>query len=224
MNSEVRKIKEEGLHDEQILGNRDEKSHVKMDLCYKINQNMSNFYSANERKSYDEYVELIIQNIYMILRTFARVNIYPEGFYNIIKNRKGILLDSKDNPEIEQSIADFYKEISREFSLLKSRREPSNDSNIGNTYDDMRHFYVEHGLEQNNKDLVNDKQYMDRLCFKSSFLTEKFIITDSFDEDIECLMDLMFLYMSFLVEVGYNPKERLNEVIEENKNIKSNKR
>ena len=220
MDAEVRKI-ENDLEEENVrelwdMRNRDAE---KKNLCLSLNENMYAFHTpyGRDKMNYqlDDYVEKIVQNIYIILKLFARLNIYPEGFFEIIKERKEKQINNR-----EDNIVDFYKKIDREFSYLKSKKSPSLLEDIGVTYDKLVQFYQKNNLAYNNPDKINDLKYMDDLCIKNGFITEKIMITDSFDEDIENLMNLMFIYMSFLVDVGINPKDKLSEIIEENKNNK----
>ena len=220
MDAEVRKIgnvlEEEDVQKLWDMRNRDEE---KKQLCLALNDNMYNFYTpyGRDKMNYqlEDYAESIIQNIYIILKLFARLSIYPEGFFEIIKERKENQINNR-----EDNIADFYKKIDKEFSYLKSKKTPSMLEDIGVTYDKLVQFYKVNNLDYNNPDKIKDARYMDNLCFKNSFITENIMVTDSFDEDVENLMNLMFIYMSFLVEVGINPKERLSEIIEENKENK----
>lgn len=223
MDAEVRKISDD-LEEENVqqlwdMRNRDIE---KKKLCLALNENMYTFYTPYGRDKMnfqlEDYAEKVIQNIYTILKLFARLNIYPEGFFEIIKERKENQINNR-----EDNIVDFYKKIDREFSYLKSKKTPSMLEDIGVTYDKLVQFYQKNNLEYNNPDKIKDARYMDNLCFKSSFITENIMVTDSFDEDVENLMNLMFIYMSFLVDVGINPKERLNEIIEEDKENKRTK-
>ncbi len=220
MDAEVRKIsndlEEENVQQLWDMRNRDDE---KKKLCLALNENMYAFYTpyGHDKMNYqlNDYAEQIIQNIYIILKLFARLNIYPEGFFEIIKERKENQLNNRGD-----DIVDFYKKINREFSYLKSKKTPSMLEDIGVTYNKLVQFYQKNNLDYNNPNKINDPKYMDNLCFKSSFITENIMVTDSFDEDVESLMNLMFIYMSFLVDVGINPKERLSEIIEENKENK----
>ena len=48
-----------------------------------------------------------------------------------------------------------------------------------------------------------------------------FNVSDYVYSDVECMTQLLFEYLSFFVEIGVNPKEYLDELIEEKENHKT---
>ena len=222
MDNEVRKIKK-GIEDEDIktFWNNLQKGDVKKDLCYELNENIYAFYSyyGKDKMEYtlDDYVERVIQCIYLVLKTFARLRIYPDGFFDVIKKHKAEKICGEKG-----EVSLLYHDIRNEFARLR-RHIKNNMDDIGKVYEDMVMFYRENGLKYNDASIIDDSHYMDNFCFKNCFITEDMIVSVSLDEDIVDLANLLFNYMSFLVEVGVNPKERLSEIIEEKKKSSTRK-
>ncbi len=82
-------------------------------------------------------------------------------------------------------------------------------------------FNDEHNNDQEKNSL---KSIIDKCRVEISNWNTKYTCgtTVYFEQEIECLMNMVFAYMSFLVNVGINPKKRFDEIIEEKSKTERN--
>ena len=226
MNAELMKIRknrnlDEVISDEPVKIDPD----ALLDKVYGLNINMTYLYNINNSPLADinMYIEKITNNIYLILDMFNDMNIYPDYFYNIIVKINMEYYNLISSGEIHDNY-DLYEMVNFSAKISRMIKEGLNNKNylissnntkdIGECFLEMIRFFQKYHMSYNNNSIEACKS-----AFKDIYYNTNNIINNTLNNsdfifvDIECLARLLFEYISFFVVIGVNPKEYLDERI-----------
>lgn len=237
MNEEVSKIRElSGIPNDNNKGYSRISDEVMLEYIEAMNVNMSYlyYYSHKNEGEYDinEYVDNIIDNIYIILNIFNEMNVYPGYFFRKIfeMNEKYFARkrESKNEGKIDIRLRGDYKffnetklsawvasEIKKGLvdGYYQEKKYPN--TNISDAFLEVLALFQQYDIPYK---ITTKEEY--RRAFSDISLNyyniNNELLNSNFDfVDVECLCRLLFEYVSFFVAIGINPKKYLDKYIEE---------
>ena len=247
MNEELSKIRELRGYKEVISLKPEKISDERMtEILYELNSNMAELYHTNFSKEYNEqdFINKLIENIYIILNMFNEMHIYPGYFFRKVFEMNSKYLERKieyesrdDEIHNDNKIKGdyvFFKDtnlqawVSREIKggLEKGyyRIQAYPKTNISDAFLEILALFQKYNIPYK----ITTKEECQKV-FNNIYINYSNIIgtlTNSVLEfvDIECLCRILYDYITFFVSIGVNPKNKLDEYIvsksNEIKNVK----
>ena len=226
MNAEVSKIrKERNLKDERYgILNRLSEEEV-LETVKSLNSNLAELTFFGKQSDVNDFVDTYIENIYIILDVCARMNLFPDYFFDLVMKKnvgyKGI--ENRylpyDSMEIKKKIANSYKaELQKniEYGIenMRFKLHASGKRNINDTFVETASFYQKYQLPIGE---LSDKPFetLKRHDVRFYRYADDLVNADDVVEEVESLVNMIFEYLSCFVELGINPTEILNKCIEE---------
>lgn len=220
MNAEVRRIRE------NILDVKDNKPQRLTDeelisLMTKLNSNISSLLSSKNYLNVEIVSDKIVENIYYVLETFGKMGIYPDYFFRVIfdKNTEWKTI-SKDNLSENNAKKEFnlmyakilYGRIRDGLANHKYELNVAGDGDINDNFIEMVSFFQNFHMPFN-ESIEEFKLKFDGRFNSITNVMDTILNADDFIDDMEGLAELLFQYLSIMVEIGVNPKEKLDNLI-----------
>ena len=236
MNNEVFKIRQNNEIEDESYGKAIKLTDQELiDYQYVLNSNMTKIYNAknNPHTSVDAYIDCFTHNLYLVLEIFAKMNVYPDYFFDVVFKRNidlkkvasessvtnfknSDVLSGTVGSKIKQGIENGYNHINsgeqKEFVLKRD---------INDYFTEMVSFYQVFGMEYGNCNLNQCRKSFNKHYINIINIMGDLTISDYVYSDVESLTQLLFEYLSFFVEIGVNPKDYLDELIKEKENKKT---
>ena len=231
MNEEVGRINElKGL----VVSNKSSVNRISndvlKDLQYQMNINMAKLYDNGEKLKINEYIDAFVENIYIILNMISEMHLTPEYFFNIVLKANNDFMEfSKKHPDLlpgearkafakQYSIFYVHDDILHAIYYGNYKKEATNNGEDHNI-----DYYFMRIVEQYQKNKISYGNTSIYQCQKSFLLhyidiiniMHDFYNCDDMGDEVECMMNLLYEYLCFFVEIGVNPKIYLDEYIED---------
>ena len=236
MNAELSKIRKNKGLEENVNGNITKINPDNLlERIVNLNTNMSSLYSINHNPNakIEDYIEKIINNIYLILDMFNDMGIYPDYFYDVIVKinieYRNLVSDGKIRGNYSlYHVAGFPFKISKMIETgLSNRKYQINlteNKDISECFVEMVSFFQKYNLPYNVKTLEMCQQMFGDIYYNiNNIINNTLNNSDYISDDIECLSRLLFEYISFFVAIGVNPKPYLDEYIEKQSELGKSK-
>lgn len=223
MNAELIKIRENKELDDEIIDEpkRMDENALKV-MMYNLNSNLASLYfkDYSDKACLDDYINAFVKNIYIILEIFNEMNIYPDYFFDItllynIEFQK-FVKDNKTMSEYElrkkfTPISNYDEKVRNGIENGYNRVRASKKRDINDYFVELVSFYQVFSLAYNKPE--NVKEIFKKIHAEHTNIMHNYYTSDFLYEDIEYLTGLLFSYLSFFVEIGFNPKEYLDNYI-----------
>ncbi len=234
MNAEMARIRKTRNYNEAI--NR-QPTRIKDDrmeaMVFKLNYNFKDLYEmvTNNQIDIDEFANVFIANIYIILNMFNEMGVYPDFFYDeivkmnieykkIIEDNKGIRGNYRLFKEINLS-ARVSKAMQSGLDRGYNRVQAYQKKNINDAFLEMISFFQAFNIPYNIRTEEQCRKVFNDIQFNHINITEKLLNGDFITDDIECLARLLFEYLTFFVSMGIYPKDLLDEYIDRVSDVKT---
>ena len=243
MNEEVLKIRKTlGYENKSRDYHRIEGKEI-VDYIYELNKNMASLCRTNYKEEYDEeqFINIIIKNIYTILKMFSDMNVFPGYFFrkvfemndkyyerkrdydagnNSVRQNAGIRGDYKFFNETNLS-AWVSKEIEKGLNNGYHHVEAYPKSNISDAFTEILMLFQKYNFPYKITTSEEYRKSIEDISINYSNISTSFLNSDYVEEDIEFMCRLLFDYISLFVSLGVNPKRYLDEYIEKQANIEN---
>ena len=225
MNAEISKIRKlRNLSDEFIYEPERIDKEIMTKKIYKLNSNMSELYFDQYRGNVkiNDFINKFIENMYIVLDLFNEIGVYPDYFYQAIVDMnvkyKKIVNDNSvrgkyqvfRNTNLSVEAIETIKEGLKDQEKYAS----SSDYNISDAYYDMIIFFKEFNIPYG----INTDEHIissfNDINYNITSIMNQLSNSDDLFDDVECLARLLFDYISFFVAIGINPKQDLDDYIE----------
>lgn len=234
MNNEIsrmRKNRDESEAFSQKPERLDEK--YMLDMVYQLNSNFSDIHSMNisGKIDTDEVAKKVTENIYIVLNMFDKMGVYPDYFYDEIfkTNVEYKNMSDKSVCSLRENFQLYknYHISARVSKAMKNGLEkgyyhiqayPKKD--INDSFLEMVTFFEAFNIPYNINTPEQCKNTFNEINYNHVGIVTDLINSDYIFEDVEYLSRLLFEYMSFLVSLGIHPKEYLDNLIDENQDVK----
>lgn len=201
------------------------------DVMYQLNRNFSDLYVLESKGDIDieEFVHKFIANIYIILKIFDEMGIYPDYFfdeivkmnieYKKVADDKSIRGDYRLFRDIKLS-SRVSKGIKNGFEKGYYRLQAYPKKDINEDFLEMVGLFQTFNIPYNINTKEQCVKVFNDLKHNHTNIVDAFMNGDDIYDDIECLFRLLYEYMSFFVSMGIYPKEYLDEYIDSIKETK----
>lgn len=226
MNAELSRIRNNRDLSDKFDHAPDELKDSKISRVIELNTNMAVLYSNHYHNEIDinEFANNFIANIYIVLTLFNDMGVYPDYFYNeIVKMNVEYRKLVNDNSIRGKYI--LLEKIGLEAETISAIREgmkrgyyrvqamPKRD--IGESYDEMGKLFDDFGIQHGICTKEQCAKTFNDINYNLSVIMSQLINSDDIYDEIECLSRLLFDYLTFFVSLGINPKEYLDNYIDE---------
>ena len=208
-----------------------------MEYIRELNNNMNVLIAKNNNQDYDEktFVNQIIKSIYVILKAFNEMNIYPSFFVRKVfemqnkywerrmekesqfpertKIRK-YHLNYEINSEYPQLMWKLKQEISEGYDLMLMGQDTYPKTSINDAFLEITGLYEKYNIQYKITTKDECKNVFDYFYNNYANLIEKLSMSETTHYDILYFSQLLYEYVSFLVVLGKNPKYNLDDYIE----------
>ncbi len=233
MDIEVSKIRKKRNLDDVLY---DEPERIKMDkmsnIIVELNMNMANLYNKRYHEDIDiiEFINDFIKNMYIVISTFNDMGLYPDYFYNEIV-KMNIDYQKMANANTTRGEYEIYRRSNLRLETIEKIKEGlkekiyTKESNlsidVSDAYEGLSIFFkvfsIPHGIM--NKEYII--KAFDDIYLNITAIMNSLSVSDDLFDDVLCLSRLLFEYISFFVLIGVNPKEYLDEYIDNLENHKT---
>lgn len=201
---------------------------------YSLNNNMGQLFNNNSNPNMriEDYIEKIVENIYIVLDTFSEMGIYPDYFYDIYfkVNEEYRNLASQgivDGRVGLYKIPGFPAQISYMMENgLKNNNyllNPKRIKSIGEYYNEMVEFLHKYYLPCEVTTVDMCREMFTDIHNSVDSCINNLNISSYISDDIEELSRLLFEYIRFFGAIGINPQKYLDEEIERQKDLGKSK-
>jgi len=203
------------------------------EIVHRLGVNFSDIFGRPDRNDYDSdaIIKDVANSLCDLIEAFANINVYPDYFWRVIMQMnvvlKKVVADKKKNEltirerDIMESHDRYLYDKIRTGISLKDRAHPID---INDNYVELLSFYSVFGLPCNKKELLHSKSFLQGFGLKCIEYNYDLLNTDDLVDDVKCMMDMLFEYMSFFVSVGVNPKEYVDKIMAERENIQNHQK
>jgi hypothetical protein len=202
------------------------------DKIYVLNNNMGELYLKvlHNDVNIDDFIEKLIANLYIVLDIFNEMRIYPDYFYDAVVKMNKDYRSYVDNSNSLRGNYELFNNINLSSKITKTIREglekgkylidsyPKKDLN--DMFTEMISFLETYKIPFDINDKTQCKKAFSDIEYNHINIMDSLSNSDYDFVDIECLSRLLFEYISFFASVGINPKEFLDEYIEEQEKVK----
>lgn len=225
MNKEISRIKKY-MNLDDVVNKRPERiSYDDLNsLVYNLNQNMNEIYQTarNNIKNSEYIIEKVCAGICDLMEAFASMGISIDYFWRVNMKANVALkkvMDGKSDDGLteseiemaENNVGNIFDQIRRGINI----RDKSKPIDINDNFVELVSFFEVFKLPFNNSSLLTNEKYIDSFIFKCCNSHTKFLNGDDIIDDVYNMMEILFKYMTFLVEVGVNPKEYVDKILDE---------
>ena len=230
MNSEVAKIRESRNESEEMIYNSDGLGPERInEIVFNLNSNTGYLYYKQYRNeiNIDEFVSMFIKNMYGVLDAFIEIGVYPDYFYNeIVKmniDYHKIVNDNElrgkynlfKNTDLSViTISDIRRGVQNKYYNVQAL--PKKD--INDAFIEMISLFEKYGIPYNIRTEEQCKKVFNDIYYNLRAIMDQLLNSDDIYDIIGCLSRLLFEYMTFFVSLGINPKEYIDEYIEQKAN------
>ena len=233
MNAEIAKIRKIRNKSEVFDYNPKRISDSRMnEIVYELNTNFSDLYAMQKKDDIDinDFVNKIITNVYLVLNMFNEMGVYPDYFYDAIvkmniEYRK--IVDANNSLRGNYGLFNEVKLSSHVAKVIKVGLEngyyhiqayPMKD--INDAFLEMVGFFQAYNIPYNINTKEQCKKVFQDINFNHINIISQLLTSDYIFVDIECMARLLFEYLSFFVSMGIQPKEYLDQCINDVEGIK----
>lgn len=238
MNAEIMRIrKARGMSDEITAKPKRISEEELVRYSYALNINMTELYNLKfkENVKIDKYVENFTQNMLIILEILSEMNIYPDYFFDVVFRRKIDINNlyngelTKNSRAINGNSETIGKKIldglEKGYYKIKSYgRRINSDRSVNDYFLEILSYYQVFNIPYGNKSSSQCKKSFNDHYFHITNIMSEYLNSDYLYADVEYLINLLFEYFSFFVEIGVNPKEYLDSLMDEKLNNNTRKK
>lgn len=208
-------------------------AHDLVDLQYQLNTNMTKLYQYGEKLKINDYINAFVENMFIILNMASDMRLTPDYFFNVaFKSNAEFLAFSKKHPELLHGEA--ISEFGKKYSIYRVHDDiidavyngeykdeyKSDDFNEKRSNVDYYFMKIVDLYKKNNEPYGRTNQLQCQKSFLVHYHEMVNIMLDFYNcddvaDEIECMMNLLYEYLCFFVEIGVDPKIYLDECIEE---------
>ena len=211
------------------------------DYIYKLNSNMTTLKNRAYNGEFDEkeFINLIIENIYNVLKIFSEMNIFPGYFFRKVfemndkyyeRKRDKETGNFKDQNGLKGDYRFFYEtnlsswvdlEIKKGLDKGYHHVQMYPKSNISDAFTEILGLFQKYNFSYRITTKEECKKAFDDISINYSNIMSGLTNSDYVYKDIEYLCRILYDYVSFFVAIGVNPKKYLDEYIEKQQKEKS---
>ena len=217
MNKEVRRISNY-INDTKKYPDR--LSDVEMlEISKALMQQMSKYYEAEGDNTLEEQRDAMIRNVYIILKTLAKMGISPDYImHTIIQNKLGNVLTSSSGDDVKDSAIVLFDKIRREVEEMKEPNYYGGLSNIEGDYHNFKKIFDTLEMDYSDEETTLSKNAANNYYFRK--VNEIYAYSDGNDliDDVYYLVSMLYTDMCTFVRMGINPITYLNDFLDEKEN------
>ncbi len=199
-----------------------------IDYVYELNNNTTTLFEIGQDNNFqiDDYVNVFSTNIYIVLQMLSEMGVYPDFFFDLVfrdcveKKKFGMENPKYDSYDIKRKYHSPYnmimlirKGINKGFH----RDDLSKKNDITSNFNELVSFNKSCNIPIKYGDVEHCRKAYRKRVFELYGLTQNLGNSDFLETDIECLMRLMFEYLSFFADIGIDPTEYVNKLIDKEK-------
>jgi len=205
---------------------------IMSDKIYKLNTNMGELYlkALHDDIDVNDFIHKLVANIYIVLDIFNEMGVYPDYFYDAVVKMNKDYRSYVDNSNSLRGNYELFNNINLSSKITKTIRDGLMNGNyridsypkkdLNDMFTEMISFLETCKIPFDINDRSQCKKAFSDIEYNHINIMASLSNSDYDFVDIECLSRLLFEYLSFFASVGINPKEYLDEYIEEQEKVK----
>lgn len=223
MNSEVAMIRVSRNQSEEMRYNADALTQNRIsEIVFNLNAHMGYLYYKQYKNEIDiaDFVRVFVESIYDVLDVFIEIGVYPDFFYNeivqmnidyqkIVKGNGNNLFKNTNLSAL--AISDIRRGVTNKYYRIQAL--PKKDFN--DAFLEMISLFEKYRIPYNIRTEEQCKKVFNDIYYNLSTIVWQLANSDDIFDIIGCLSRLLFEYMTFFVSLGINPKEYIDELIEQ---------
>ena len=243
MNEELSKIRETIGYNENLRTYQRIPERELLDYLHNMNSNMTKLDNMSRNADYDEneFIQVLIENIYSILKMFSDMNVYPGYFFRKVFEMNAKYYErKKDYDNKENSIRvksgmrgdyHFFNKTNLSAWVAGEIRKGLNNgyhhvqaypkTNISDAFLEILALFQKYDIPYKINSKEECRKAFSDIGINYSNISGLLLNSNTDYEDIEYMCRLLFEYISLFVAIGVNPKKYLDAYIEEQRKEKS---